>query len=355
VRAPLPQFRDTLIDADPAQRMPQRQPTNAAALPEAFRDFRSEASAGAGSSEGTEEVFGLTKKPKNLAEIYRAPTDLCFMGTFDELRAAGREQRRWLLVNIQSLTEFASQQLNADTWRDETLRAVIGSGFLFWQQYHDSQDGAQYCRYYLQNVPVFPHIGIVDPVTGQLVKSWTGFKDAERLMDKLMDYADAPPKDYFAEAAEQAAAAQTAASLPAPSPAQGAGAMDEGDDELAAAIAASLEPNTAAQPAAEIAPAPPPEVPWPAAPDLPAAGAADTVTLRVRLPTGQQYMQSFFLEHSLRDVFCAIHHLSGVQLSTAKAYQLATQGSPPFTDPDATLRACGLAGRVAVNLSEREA
>jgi hypothetical protein len=27
-------------------------------------------------------------------------------------------------INIQSPTEFASQQLNADTWRDETLRTV---------------------------------------------------------------------------------------------------------------------------------------------------------------------------------------------------------------------------------------
>ncbi|NDJ15490.1 MAG: hypothetical protein EBY17_30655, partial [Acidobacteriia bacterium] len=34
--------------------------------------------------------------------------------------------QRWLLVNIQSPTEFASQQLNADTWHDETLQAWSG-------------------------------------------------------------------------------------------------------------------------------------------------------------------------------------------------------------------------------------
>jgi len=48
-------------------------------------------------------------------------------GTFEELRAAGLAQGRWLLVNIQSPTEFASQQLNADTWRDETLTQIIGA------------------------------------------------------------------------------------------------------------------------------------------------------------------------------------------------------------------------------------
>lgn len=131
-RAPLPQFRDKLIDVDPAQRQQRRPPpTNAANHPlEAFRDFHTE-TAGAGTGDGEasadepKEVFGLTKKPKNLAEIYRAPTELCFIGNFDELRDAGRRQSRWLLVNIQSPTEFASQQLNADTWCDETLREVV--------------------------------------------------------------------------------------------------------------------------------------------------------------------------------------------------------------------------------------
>ena len=133
-RAPMAQFRDTLIDVDPAQRVPQRAPAAAAMNHplEAFRDFRSEGSAGesgsvAGEESKSSEVFGLAKKPKNLAEIYRAPTELCYVGSFDDLRAAGRSQQRWILVNIQSPTEFASQRLNADTWSDETLQAVIGS------------------------------------------------------------------------------------------------------------------------------------------------------------------------------------------------------------------------------------
>ena len=48
--------------------------------------------------------------------------------------------------------------------------------FLFWQQYHDSPEGSTYKRFYLQNDPALPHIGVVDPVTGQLVKKWSGFK-----------------------------------------------------------------------------------------------------------------------------------------------------------------------------------
>ena len=89
----------------------------------------------AGGSSSPDEVFGLAKKPKNLAEIYKAPTDLCFQGTFEELRDAGRAQGRWLLVNIQSPTEFASQQLNADTWTDETAGIVtMGPGIAQWYE-----------------------------------------------------------------------------------------------------------------------------------------------------------------------------------------------------------------------------
>jgi len=34
----------------------------------------------------------MPKRPKNLSEIYRPPTELCFNGTWDELRLAGRTQ-----------------------------------------------------------------------------------------------------------------------------------------------------------------------------------------------------------------------------------------------------------------------
>ena len=50
------------------------------------------------------------------------------------------------------------------------LRIIVSASFLFWQQYFDDELGAKYVRHY--NVSALPHIGLVDPVTGQLVKSW---------------------------------------------------------------------------------------------------------------------------------------------------------------------------------------
>ena len=40
---------------------------------------------------------------------------------------------RMQLVNVQSNAEFASHQLNRDTWRDETLVSIMEGSFVFLQ------------------------------------------------------------------------------------------------------------------------------------------------------------------------------------------------------------------------------
>ena len=362
-RTALPQFRDTLISVDPAERMPQRQTSVASNHPlEAFRDFRKEGAGGASRSAAAQEpeVFGLSKRPKNLAEIYKAPTELCFLGSFEELRAAGRAHQRWLLVNIQSPTEFASQQLNADTWHDETLQAVIKASFLFWQQYYDSPDGQKFCRFYLPStIPGtgLPLIGIIDPITGQLVKTWTGFKDAERLMDKLMDLADSPPIDPEAMIAE--ALAREHAGAAAPSPLRSAAAVGSyrslggdldgvsaGDEELAAAIAASLEGShvPGGMAGASRPPAAPPQPTdaeidaiWGEAADE----RADGMQMRVRLANGATITRRFGPSQTLREVLVAIH-VSGHRLDPSKTYGLTTFGTAPVTGDDCTLAGLGV-------------
>ena len=142
-RAPLPQFREQLMDPA-AHHMPavshEQQSSSASSALEAFRDFRAEGQMGDGDGDNGER-FGQRKRPRNLAELYRQPTEMCFKGSFEQLREEGKRSSKWLLVNIQSPTEFASQQLNADVWTDETLRAVVAASFLFWQQYFDSELG----------------------------------------------------------------------------------------------------------------------------------------------------------------------------------------------------------------------
>ena len=222
--------------------------------------------------------------------------------------------------------------------------------------------------------PSLPHIGVVDPVTGQLVKSWTGFASVERLMDKLTEYADDPPCSYDFDDAVPAAAPSPLGSSAAR--AAGGGAADE-DPELRAAIAASLAAAGAgsgaggatgaagaagaaaavAEPEEEQPPSPPGfvEEPWDEPPEEPAADAAEVVTLAVRLADGQRVMRRFLPTHTLHDVLCAVQASGKTRLSRNKAYQLAAMGVPHQAQtPTLSMRELGLSGRVMVNLGERE-
>ena len=49
------------------------------------------------------------------------------------MSAVARSGMRVQLVNVQSNSEFASHQLNRDTWRDETLVSIIQGSFVFLQ------------------------------------------------------------------------------------------------------------------------------------------------------------------------------------------------------------------------------
>lgn len=267
-------------------------------------------------------------------------------------------------MNIQSPTEFASQQLNADTWRDETLVAVITASFLFWQQYHDSTDGGTYCRYYLSDSSArLPHIGVLDPLTGQLVKSWTGFKDAERLMDKLMEYADRPPCPPHTTATEQmqqsvlppgrsSVTSGTHAAASARSGTADHAAFAAGDLGEDAALPTTFATSPTDRIAPECAAASPllptlasaPHGPtcteedniWGPSPSVVEEGTRGSILIKVRLPEGQ-FTRRFLPEHTLRDVLRAIHHESGSTLAPSKSYKLAAPYSEPMTEYDSTL------------------
>ena len=383
-RAPIAQFRDTLIDSDPAQHVPP--PLQAAQNHplEAFRANPVDSDIRVGADDA-KDFFGLQKRPRNLAEIYAAPIEICFAGTFDELRAAGRRQQKWLLINIQSPTEFASQQLNADTWRDETLRMVLSASFLFWQQYYDSPEGATYCRFYLPSAthatpPTgLPHIAVVDPITASTVKTWTGFKDAERLMDKLMEYADDPPKDLLEglpdsghpgfsqqlSPPKSTNSGQLAASASVQKQhsfgQENVVAADAGElavvaePESATAIAASLENRGARLSAASASASPRAQerlsdenmdAMWGTLRDEPAQG----ILLKIRTLSGAQIIRRFTPSSTFRDILAAVH-FAGHRLDATKQYKLSAPFGASMTDQASTLEAVGMA-QGAYNLSE---
>ena len=45
-----------------------------------------------------------------------------------------KDDKKWILVNIQSHLEFSSQMMNRDTFIDETVITLLRTSFVFWQR-----------------------------------------------------------------------------------------------------------------------------------------------------------------------------------------------------------------------------
>jgi hypothetical protein len=78
------------------------------------------------------------QKPKSnlarLSDMFAPPENLIYKeGGFDGARTMAKDNKRWLLVNIQRDSEFSSHALNRDVWRDELVENLIREGFIFWQ------------------------------------------------------------------------------------------------------------------------------------------------------------------------------------------------------------------------------
>ncbi len=87
-------------------------------------------------------------------------------------REKAEAEGKWVLVNIQSHTEFSSQLLNRDTWSNESVREFLSPSFIFWQRGNTSQQGKRYMQLYKVNDDLLPHIGIISPQTGAKVFNW---------------------------------------------------------------------------------------------------------------------------------------------------------------------------------------
>ena len=89
----------------------------------------------------------------------------------------GKDQEKWILVNIQDMGIFDCQILNRDVWKDPGVVETVKENFILMQYAKDDLEGSQYIQYYFQNrdnQEAYPHVAIVDPRTGEQVKVWSG-------------------------------------------------------------------------------------------------------------------------------------------------------------------------------------
>jgi hypothetical protein len=89
----------------------------------------------------------------------------------------GKEELKWIIVNVQNPSLFDCQKLNRDIWKHDSIKELIKENFIFIQYSKDDPRGNQYGQYYFplkDSDAAYPHIAIVDPRTGEQVKVWSG-------------------------------------------------------------------------------------------------------------------------------------------------------------------------------------
>ncbi|XP_010527852.1 PREDICTED: plant UBX domain-containing protein 7 isoform X2 [Tarenaya hassleriana] len=207
----------------------------------AFRNFGDEAKrpgvwepdqgASSASASGSE----VATPRDSLASLYRPPFHLMFSGSFEQAKSAASAQDKWLIVNLQSTTEFSSHMLNRDTWANEAVSQTIKANFIFYQVYEDTTEGRKVCTYYkLESIPV---VLVIDPTTGQKMRLWCGMIDPERLLEDLVPFMDGGPREHLVALSKKR---PRASSLTPHSKAK-VDITNEEDEELQRALAASLE------------------------------------------------------------------------------------------------------------------
>jgi len=151
---------------------------------------RSERGASNWVSVGGSAVSSNSAKDPTIDWLYPMQEDISYHGDIMEARRVAKAGKKWLLVNIQSHSEFDSHCLNRDTWTDENIREIISSNFIFWQRGHTTQDASVYMTRYNVEEKSLPHISILDSRTGLNMLSITGFRSPDLMSELLVEFLD---------------------------------------------------------------------------------------------------------------------------------------------------------------------
>ncbi|XP_069178814.1 LOW QUALITY PROTEIN: UBX domain-containing protein 7 [Procambarus clarkii] len=209
VRAPIPQRQEVLVEGPDELSFSFRGRRRVArSVFDKFRDFQAETkrqeeellasaareeSVAAGASTSNTNALPThrsRRKMKTLEDLFRPPIDLIYRGTFQAARDAGVSRKRWLMVNIQDSSEFQCQVLNRDVWSNPAVKTIIKEHFIFWQVYHDSEEGQRYMMFY--QVGEWPHVAVLDPRTGENLVTWHKL-DAVTFCDLVTEFLSAHP------------------------------------------------------------------------------------------------------------------------------------------------------------------
>jgi hypothetical protein len=133
-----------------------------------------------------DEFAGMTEGQKRLAKMFRPPFDIMEKLDLDSAKRKAKQEKKWILVNIQDSSDFLCQTLNRDFWKSSTVKEIVQENFVFLQYHKDSRSGEQYINFY--PFKEYPHIAILDPITGERMKMWSGVPKVQKWCDEVYDF-----------------------------------------------------------------------------------------------------------------------------------------------------------------------
>ncbi|KAG5940269.1 hypothetical protein E4U53_007616 [Claviceps sorghi] len=207
VRAPIARTTETLVAPDPhwdggadevtTQRLLEHLRGRRHAIPRTGGPFGQRIWGDGPSSANPANTADSSRHARRLEDLFRPPYDLMARASWDEARTLGKEDKKWILVNLQDMNDFNCQALNRDIWKDAAVRDLVSENFIFLQYDKDYPDAEEYITFYFpnqthENPDNYPHVSIVDPRTGEQVKVWAGrpFPSATEFHAELAEFLD---------------------------------------------------------------------------------------------------------------------------------------------------------------------
>ncbi|CDK24958.1 unnamed protein product [Kuraishia capsulata CBS 1993] len=128
----------------------------------------------------------MTSSQRRLANIFRPPWDIIEKLSLDAAKIKARQEKKWILINIQDVGDFQCQVLNRDFWSNADVKDVVRENFIFLQYQNSSPSGSQYAQFY--PIGEFPHIAILDPMTGERLKIWDRVPKVSDWISDVVDF-----------------------------------------------------------------------------------------------------------------------------------------------------------------------
>lgn len=129
----------------------------------------------------------MTSTQKRLANIFRPPWDIISKIDLDTAKIRAREEHKWILINIQDVTDFRCQCLNRDFWSSRQIKDLVEENFIFVQYHNDSPSGEMYRNLYPFDEK-YPHIAILDPITGERMLMWNTNPEIQKFIEQVVDF-----------------------------------------------------------------------------------------------------------------------------------------------------------------------